>query len=176
MEFCAIVAQLKDALDIALTETKFRCGTDFYQGHQRAIFQFQIAPEIYDDFFNSRAGYRAQYWISPEQGQSANAECLKALVPTILSVLPDRFEAREICKDARDLGGRVITRAFFETSFGHPARKVWIGENLITGEPGVLPKARYDGPNLIVSRWTAPRAPYPRVASNWVDLKGGFVG
>jgi hypothetical protein len=90
--------------------------------------------------------------------------------------LPDHFEAREIYKNVRGLGGRVVERAFFESSFNHSASKVWIGENLINGEPGVLPKARYDGPNLVVSRWTAPAAPYPRGASNWIDLKGGFVG
>jgi hypothetical protein len=175
-DFCEIVALLKDALSIALAQKLFHCGTDFYQGNQRAIFQFQISPEIYDYFFNSRASYRAQYWISTEQGQSANAKCLKALATTILPVLPDRFEAREIYKNVEDCGGRVIERAFFEASFDHAASKIWIGENLINRERGVLPKARYDGPNLVVSRWTAPRAPYPRGPSNWMDLKGGFLG
>jgi len=128
---------VRAALADALAHKYFRCGTDFYRGHQRAIFQFRVPSELYDYFFNSRSGYRAQYWIAPEQGQVANAECLQATWPAMLTTLPDRFEAREIKTENHwtgrkeiDVGGREVLRSFFGESFTHPAAKIWICERL----------------------------------------------
>jgi hypothetical protein len=101
---------------------------------------------------------------------------LKALSSTMLSALPDSFEAREI-DHGEDRRGLDVQRTFFAESFDHAARKIWICEELICGATGKLPRARIpDGPNLVVSRWISPRAPYPRTASSRIDLKGGVVG
>jgi hypothetical protein len=181
--FEIIVSQLRAALADALAHKHFRCGIDSYRGHQRAIFQFWVPSELYDYFFNSRAGYRAQYWIAPEHGQTANAERLCAAWQAMLSTLPDDFEARKIettndwdgRKDV-DVGSRQVLRSFFEASFNHAAAKIWICERLILGHAGPLQAIPiHDGPRLLVQRWPTARAPCPWAESTWLDLKGGFV-
>jgi hypothetical protein len=138
---------------------------------------------LYDYFFNSRSGYRAQYWIAPEHGQTANAECLHAAWQVMLSALPDYFEVREIettnhwdgRKDV-DVGSRQVLRSFFDASFNHAAAKIWICERLIRGHTGSLQAIPiHDGPRLLVPRWPTARAPCPGAESTWLDLKGGFV-
>lgn len=182
--FETIVAQVRAALSDAIANKHFRCGVDFYLGHQRAIFQFRIRQDLYDRFFNSRTGYRAQYWISPERGQAANTECLQALSPAIMAGLPDCFEAREIQTEDNwagrkdtDVGGRDVARSFFMDSFTHPAAKIWICERLIGGQTGPLQSIPISqGSRLCVPRWPTALALCPKATLAWLDLKGGFVG
>jgi hypothetical protein len=44
-------------------------------------------PRTGDALFNGPFGYRAQYWLGPEQGLAANAALLEALVPKLLAAL-----------------------------------------------------------------------------------------
>ena len=174
---------MQDAAADALARERFRCGTDFYQDHQRAIFQFPVMPELYDHFFNSRTGYRAQYWIAPEQGQDANAEFVRAVCRAISAALPDRFAAREIKTEDDwtgrkdwDVGDRKILRSFFMESFAHPAAKIYICERLILGQIGPLQSVSLDdAPRLVVEGWTTARALCPDPLT-LLDVKGGFVG
>lgn len=182
--FEMIVAQLHDAISHAIASNHFRCGTDFYREHQRAIFQFQVSRDLYDYFFNSRSGYRAQYWISPEQGQAANAQCLQEISRVILTAMPGSFEARQIQvendwtgrKDI-DVGACKMLRSWLMESLGHPAAKIWICERLMSGNVGPLQSIPIsEAPRLSVPRWPTALAPYPIAALAWLDLKGGFVG
>lgn len=182
--FETIVAEMGVALADALARKSFRCGTDFFRGHQRAIVQFLVPSKLYDCFFNSRRGYRAQYWIAPEQGQAANAECLRAAWSAMEAVLPERFEARKIDTENHwtgrkdiDVGGREALRSFYGDSFGHPAAKVWMCERLIRGHNGPLQSIPiFDAPRLVVDRWPTALAHCPDAGLTWLDLKGGFVG
>ena len=40
-------------------------------GRSRASFLLRVSPETYDAFFNSPAGYRGQYALSPSEGETA---------------------------------------------------------------------------------------------------------
>ena len=44
-------------------------------------------PQTGDALFNGPFGYRAQYWLGPEQGLAANARLLAALAPKLLGAL-----------------------------------------------------------------------------------------
>jgi hypothetical protein len=49
----------------------------------RAIVQFRVSSELYDRFFGSRTGYRAQFWIAPKVGQQFNELIIQALRSTL---------------------------------------------------------------------------------------------
>lgn len=183
--FEMIIAQVKDALSDALAQKQYRCGTDCYQGHRRAIFQFRVSQELYDNFFNSRSGYRAQFWISPDRGHAANLECLDASLQIARASLPDRLDARVIettdepYEGRRDIdvGVRVLPLEFLTVSLAHPAAKIWICERLITGHQGSLkPITCSSGEQVSVLRWKTTISPCPSPEWTWLDLKGGFVG
>jgi len=50
------------------------------------VFHFEL-PTVGDRLFNGPYGYRAQYWRSPMEGLSANAQLLAALSPKLLEVV-----------------------------------------------------------------------------------------
>jgi hypothetical protein len=49
------------------------------QGCKRPEFQLEVSTEIFDIFFNSPVGYRAQYAIAPEVGIIQNAYLIESL-------------------------------------------------------------------------------------------------
>jgi hypothetical protein len=50
------------------------------------VFSFHL-PTAGDPLFNGPWGYRAQYWLSPEQGLAANAMLISALKPKLLAAV-----------------------------------------------------------------------------------------
>jgi hypothetical protein len=57
-----------------------RCG--------RAAYKLRVPCHVYDAFFNSPAGYRAEYAISPNQGEKSNALLLGILMNKLLAAAP----------------------------------------------------------------------------------------
>jgi hypothetical protein len=62
------------------------------KGCNRASFTLQVAPSVYDAFFNSGKGYRAQYAISPSVGTAANRSLLNALEPMLVAVVAQQSQ------------------------------------------------------------------------------------
>jgi hypothetical protein len=56
-------------------------------GYQRIIAQIPVKSEIFDTLFNGRTGYRAQYYLSAEQGAKFNRTLVKALIEPITRTL-----------------------------------------------------------------------------------------
>lgn len=54
------------------------------QGCRRAGLEIFISCDTCDTFFNSPAGYRAQYYITPNLGISQNARLIQSLLPRLL--------------------------------------------------------------------------------------------
>lgn len=52
-------------------------------GFYRYRATFNLSEELVDQFFNGRSGYRAQYYLSPESGDTFNRLCVEGLVLTI---------------------------------------------------------------------------------------------
>ena len=50
----------------------------------RASFLLQVSRDMYDAFFNSPVGYRAQYAVSTGMGEAANRALLRKLEPRLL--------------------------------------------------------------------------------------------
>lgn len=62
------------------------------KGCNRASFPLHVAPNVYDAFFNSAKGYRAQYAISPSAGAAANRSLLNALEPMLVTVASEQSQ------------------------------------------------------------------------------------
>jgi hypothetical protein len=63
------------------------------KGCNRASFLLHVAPSVYDAFFNSAKGYRAQYAISPSAGAAANRSLLNALEPMLVTAASGQSRA-----------------------------------------------------------------------------------
>ena len=62
-------------------------------GCSRASFLLKVSPITYDAFFNSPAGYRGQFALSPSEGEAANRLLLTRLEPKLIGFATERNEA-----------------------------------------------------------------------------------
>ena len=52
---------------------------------RRAEFEMVVSLDATDAFFNGPAGYRAQYYVDPQVGNSQNARLIQSLLPGLLA-------------------------------------------------------------------------------------------
>lgn len=84
-----------------------------YAGYYRAEVTLEVDAAIVDLFHNSAAGYRAQYYHSVKNGESANEYAVRQLVPRVMQLL----------------GGvrkRTCPACWVRRSLLHPEAKLWI--------------------------------------------------
>ena len=105
---------------------------------KRAALRFTIPETAFDMFFNSAAGYRAQYCTSPEAGEEANNTFLRTFSGLFLSAIE------------RDLTSES-DRSFAEQSLRAKGARVWApddaGESLLGHDQLVV--------HIAVPRWRA---------------------
>jgi hypothetical protein len=54
-------------------------------GFRRPVFCLKVTRPLFDQFFNSRVGYRAAFFRSPYEGLKANNQLLRALLPGLMA-------------------------------------------------------------------------------------------
>ena len=185
-----LVETLKEELQTACKNDDFRVGAENKFEENRIIIQFKVKPETYDWFYNARTGYRAQFWISVENGISFNHNLVKELRDTFLENIPSSMPARQIKfieQQEKDVGETILTHQWIEYSLELKLSKVWICERLITPDNwseeihlAVLSAAERYLPKLHIPRWKNKyseglRAPYPDPEYSWLDVKGAFI-
>lgn len=139
--------------------------------YKRAVFRIFVDESAYDAFFNSPCGYRGQYCISVQNGESQNRRLIDILMPHCLRSCKDS-EARVAANIRASLEGRDA--------------KVWIDEDEdsvldVTGGPHInyppwiaKANAAYEG----TSADQAARArafPFAPVGRR-LELKGAWLG
>ena len=93
------------------------------KGCNRASFPLQVASSVYDAFFNSGKGYRAQYAISPSVGAAANRSLLQALEPMLVAVVaqPSQVPLSLVRRSLRGVDAKVwILEADVEQQLSDP--------------------------------------------------------
>ena len=200
-----LIQSLEEALDDACTLNSLNIAIDSKNNtfcDRRVIIQFQVAPKLYDWFFNARTGYRAQFWISPTNGMSFNEKIIASLKAVLKARLPDSVSVRRIkvipesgSRTESDAGIDHITRDLILRSLDPAESKIWIGERIYDPQGveninvglAVLTDAAQSLEKLDVPRWAAAvnpdsgetgeglRAPFPCAEYSWLDLKGGFL-
>ena len=92
-------------------------GTDLGpQGCWRPSVKIIVDHEIFDAFFNSPGGYRAQYLASPENGQAANGKLLAYLEPQLSAAV------------LKQCGQSHLSQEWIQNSFLANSAKIWPDE------------------------------------------------
>lgn len=160
----------------------------------RSIVQFRVSPELYDWFFNARTGYRAQFWINPDDGRAFNEQLTQALRDVLALQLTSTVVTARLIelvnkkpRKERDIGERRISVDRFIASLSQTDAKIWICERLYSHEASItdirsILIASPPSAIPVIDRWrdvaleAGLRAPYPNQEHSWLDLKGGFIG
>src|SRR5882724_10834728 len=89
-------------------------------GYFRAEAQIPVTKYAYDALFNGRSGYRAQYYLSPEEGLLYNRQIIDGLIPAVHTA----YQHTPL----------QITFAMIERSLRTPHAKIWVFENAAEGK------------------------------------------
>jgi hypothetical protein len=113
-----------------------------------------VSRVLFDQLFNGRSGYRAQYCLSVKEGRRYNRAIVDALVPALRYAHATRSDPRlRWCDVEQSLTGRYS--------------KIWIAE-----DDEHFPKAPVA---LRVPGWTKWGLRIPLPSSPKVDVKGTFI-
>jgi len=127
-------------------------------GYFRLVAQIPVSEITFDQLFNGRAGYRAQYYLSPEEGILYNRDILSGLEPAL--------------KLAYARQPLVVEFSLVEKSLRAPHSKIWV-----FGEQEAFNDA--DDNTLNPARWVQNHAtrgrktPLPKHLM--LDIKGAFI-
>ncbi len=127
-------------------------------GYFRLVAQVPLSETTFDQIFNGRSGYRAQYYISPEEGILYNRDILDGFAPAFKTAYP---------KQPLDIEFDLI-----EKSLRAPHSKIWV-----FGEKAAFDNAAQDALNP--PRWVengatrGRKAPLP--SHCMIDVKGAFI-
>jgi hypothetical protein len=127
-------------------------------GFSRIEAVFPLCERVFDQFFNGRSGYRAQYYLSPEEGMLYNRDVVKGLSEPLKAAY-----ARKPLSVDLDL---VLT------SVDGPHSKVWVygvPSAFNSAPENALNPRRWVENNALLGR----RAPLPNHLS--LELKGAFI-
>jgi hypothetical protein len=125
-------------------------------GCYRAEAKIPVTDEAFDQLFNGRSGYRANYYLSPEGGASFNRTIVDSLIPAILH--------------ASESDGQ-----FFEQSLRGQYSKIWVvgdGRAFLDAPPALLPerwRIYWEGKESALGL-RLPLPPHPQI-----DVKGTFI-
>jgi hypothetical protein len=186
--FGQVTQEIVAAITLAHSQGKLRIGTDTpgdgRQG-ERAIVQFPVGPYLLDAFFNSRGGFRAEYWRGVDVGQCSEAHLISGLM-TAFKDAPKSIEVRQIQmalddwgqRVEQDVGAKFVALEFLTAALGSSLAKVYICERLIQNKKGSLldlrPGLYNDAMPLLIPRWRTARAANC-TDEGWLDWKGAFL-
>jgi len=87
------------------------------KGCLRPNFKIETSSKAFDEFFNGRSGYRAAYYVDPEEGVRTNESFLSRLVESLV--------AYALSHPA----GQYIDEGTLRRSLALPSAKVWLDED-----------------------------------------------
>jgi hypothetical protein len=125
----------------------------------RGIASFPLHRDTFDALFNGRSGYRAQYYLSCQEGANFNAMLIGALLRP-LSIACERAAAEQ----AKSL----------QHSFGGPYSKIWV---LCDGGPfNAAPEGEFkprrwfkNNPVSVGLRAPVPELPGIQIKGSWIN-------
>lgn len=157
--FITTIELVQAAVTIGFSWEPFR--NDRLKGCHRAEFLLVVPVDVYDYFFNSPHGYRAQYAMAPTNGEAANRAVIASLesnLKTFAQTVPETAQLPLI------------------TSLGCTDAKIWIYEPEVETQLGKeKPAIRYapwetsteTGVGLL-----APSATKLEIKGGWIDEQG----
>jgi len=172
---------ISDAVRTSLQGGTIRFGFD-ESGREvndlRAILQFPVGEQVFDWFFNSQTGYRAQFRKSARYGNEQNVALIEALRRELEPYKSTSIRGRRLSTEFNDLGPMTVLGSDVLASLSPPLSKVWFCAKLIGLDGGVKELTVYTStPDLaFASGSDAWRSIYANGPNAWLDVKGAFVG
>jgi hypothetical protein len=157
----ALLSEVSDQGKSAAREGEIKLAwreADDFPGYWRLVAKVPLKEETFDQLLNGRSGYRAQYYLSPEEGVLFNYDVLSALAPA----LEQAFLGASLNVD-----WQLVRR-----SLAGPHAKVWVFEEKKAFDEAVsdaLNPPRWVGNGATRGR----KAPLPDHRS--IDVKGTFI-
>lgn len=154
-----IIGHLQMAEIVAFAWEPFQ--SDRLKGCHRVSFLLQVSPDMYDAFFNSPVGYRAQYAVGVVTGEAGNRALLRKFEPRLLEFTHEK---------------NLVSETRVKASLQAADAKVWIYEPEVEAQLGredtqILyapwQQASTDGVGLL-----APIGTKLEVKGGWVDDHG----
>src|SRR5262245_58535374 len=145
--------------------------------HHRIVIQFHVGADLFDLFFNSCTGYRAQFRRSAEIGLRFNEFLIAQLKGTIDREWRNELSGRLLDHLFNDRGPVQIEKAFVLRSLDTRLAKMWMCTRRMTVEGSVA-----DLPlGLTNEKLLLPNNVQWAVLSRndqdaWLEVKGAFVG
>jgi hypothetical protein len=152
-----VLSEAQAALNASSVKADWCESTD-RPGYFRVVVQVPLSAATFDEFINGRSGYRAQYYLSPEEGLLYNRAALNLLTDVVLVA-----SESQIANAAPNLVGE---------SLAAPHAKIWVFEEKAAfndAAPDTLNPERWVNNNAVLGR----RAPLPPHCS--LDIKGAFI-
>jgi hypothetical protein len=139
--------------------------------------QFPISPVLFDRFFNSRVGYRAQFRGHYGCGLAFNDHVINALRVCLDSELPAIVSVWELTGDFSVCGSTEVPKRFVTDSLVDYWSKVWFCTKRISPN-GAVEEIRpwLSGPRIVLNGGSNWSAPYAGADTSWLDVKGAFLG
>ncbi len=171
--FDAITAAIAASLKV-LCRHYDRC--DKNHGFCRVVYCVEVTPSLFDQFFNSAEGYRAQYFHAPQRGREANSAFVGAVQPHLLAAGPIcDAPAKKPCDSRVDP----------EASLAGLGAKAWLAERSQQlcdrcGEWSPPQEAALERPEIRNERWEHLEEPYAKWGCRAPHLTkirifGGFI-
>lgn len=143
----------------------------------RVVMQFHVGATLFDQFFNARTGYRAQFRQGSEQGHTYNRGLIGAIRDLLAAQLPPKITARRVVGKFEDVGTIEMSRERVLQSLDGDLAKLWCCGRLLLGDGQVrdiIPSG--SGPKLPIEEGTRWPAIVTSDADAWLDLNGAFLG
>jgi hypothetical protein len=151
------IADADDASRRGLVRLAWQDSTDC-PGSFRLVAQIPLSEATFDQLLNGRSGYRAQYYISPEEGILYNRDIVDGLIPAIKAAYR---------KQPLDVHFDLI-----EQSVRAPHSKIWVFEEKAAFNDAA--EHALNPPRWVANGATRGRkAPLP--GHYTIDVKGAFV-
>lgn len=100
--------------------------SDLASGASRAAIQFKVSPELFDEFFNSPAGYRGMFRQDTYVGTCSNAVIIDVISGALANLLPEKFNAHDIGGEFVPSGRVSIEKTVFLRSLEPWLAKIWM--------------------------------------------------
>lgn len=136
-EISSLATELRSALEIGNRSVPVWELWDDSPSVGRATVQVPVAPELFEQFFNSPKGYRAMFRLGRRIGSAANAALIDIVISVLSRTLPESIDALLVKKvgDTLHLAGRqIILRSTFLRSLDPSLAKVWYASQEISSE------------------------------------------
>jgi len=136
---------------------RWKSSCDF-PGYFRVIAVVPVSSSTFDQLFNGRSGYRAQYYLSPEEGVLYNSDLLSVLTPAV--------------KQSYDQAPVDVKWTSIAQSLAGPHSKVWVFNEKLAfdqAQSNILNPPRWVQNGAIPGR----KVPLPMECA--IDVKGAFI-